>query len=401
MNEDKGVVVIGGGFAGVAATLQLRKKLKGKVKLTLIDRNPYHLFTPSLYEVATSEEPQKNIAIPFDVILSKGVQILQNEVIGIDTKTKQISMQDGLVIGYDYLLIAGGSEPAFMGITGLQEKSIGFKTLRDALLIKDKIKNMCCEEGKCNRKVQVVIGGGGFAGTELAAELLTYKDKIAKQNNLDRECLDLTIIQGGDKLLKELSEHVSVLAQKRLNYPNVHLAFGGHIKEVTDKEVLTDDGKSYPYQILIWTGGVKPNHLATQSNLPVNDHGGILVDNFLQVQGVENVFAVGDIAGYVDPVTKEHAHTVAQVAEEQGHAAGENIARLIQNKKMEEYKYRHWGYVVPLKGYFAVAELTGFHLDGFFGWILQQLVFLRYLLGILPVWKAFTRFNKFEMEMKK
>ncbi len=401
MNEDRGIVIIGGGFAGVAAALQLKKRLKGKVKITLIDRNPYHLFTPSLYEVATSEEPQKNIAIPFNLIFTKGVQIIQNEVVSIDTKTKQISLQDGLVVGYDYLLIAGGSESAYMGIAGLQEKSIGFKTLQDALVIKEKIKNMCCEEGKCNRKVQVIIGGGGFAGTELAAELLTYKDKIAKQNNLDRECLDLTIIQGSDKLLKELSEHVSVLAQKRLNYPNVHLAFGGHIKEVTDKEVLTDDGKSYPYQILIWTGGVKPNHLATQSNLPVNDHGGILVDNFLQVQGVENVFAVGDIAGYVDPTTKEHAHTVAQVAEEQGHAAGENIARLIQNKKMEEYKYRHWGYVVPLKGYFAVAELTGIHLDGFFGWILQQLVFLRYLLGILPFWKAFTRFNKFEMEMEK
>jgi NADH dehydrogenase len=289
-----------------------------------------------------------------------------------------------------------------MGIPGLKENSVGFKDLADALEIKEKIKNLCCKEGKCNRKVEVVIGGGGFAGIELAAELLSYKDRIAVQNGLDKDCLDMTIIQGSDKLLKELSPHVSKLAEERLNSPNVHFAFGGHIKEVTKTEVLTDDGKSYPYEIVIWTGGITANHLAKDSGLPVNDHGGILVNEFLQVQGMENVFAVGDVSGYVDPKTKEHARTVAQVAEEEGAVAGANVARLILGQKPEPYRYRHWGYVVPLRGYFAVAELVhGVRLDGFAGWILQQLVFLRYLYGILPIHRALERFNKFEMEMKK
>src|SRR5689334_14135743 len=101
-----------------------------------------------------------------------------------------------------------------MHIPGLKEHAIAFKTLEDAVKIKDKIKTQCCKDGVCHRKVQVVIGGGGFAGTELAAEILTYKERIAKQNGLDKNCLELTIIQGSDRLLKELDPHVSSIAQK-------------------------------------------------------------------------------------------------------------------------------------------------------------------------------------------
>src|SRR5882724_2726591 len=401
--DAKKIIVIGAGFGGIGAILELKKKLHTlPFTLTLIDRNPYHLFTPSLYEVATSEEPKSNVAIPLNKIFDENIELIQDEVEQIDAKTNTIILKKQKELKYDYIIIALGSEPAYMCIPGLQEHSIGFKTLDDAITIKNKIKTLCCEDGKCNKKVQVIIGGGGFAGTELAAELLSYKDRIAVQNRLDKNCLELTIIQGSDKLLKELTTHVSTLAEKRLNYPNVHLAFGGHIKEVTQTQVLTDNDKSYPYEILIWTGGIKPNHLAKDSNLPINDHGGILVNDFLQVQGFDNIFAVGDIAGYIDPKTQEHARTVAQVAEDEGHTAGGNILRLLSNQKLKPYHYRHWGYVVPLKGYFAVAELVyGIHFDGFLGWILQQLVFLRYLFGILHFWKALSRFNTFEMDMKK
>src|SRR6185369_4650833 len=206
----KQIVIIGGGFAGVAAGLQLKKSLgSNDAEITLVDKNPYHLFTPSLYEVATSEVPQKNIAIPFDKIFEHGVKRVRGEVTSIDPKTNTLILTDKTTIAFDYLVIALGSEPAYMGIPGLKENSVAFKWLRDAVTIKNQIKNMCCKEGKCDRKVQVIIGGGGFAGTELAAELLSYKDKIAVQNGLDKDCLDLTIIQGSDKLLKELNKHVS------------------------------------------------------------------------------------------------------------------------------------------------------------------------------------------------
>jgi NADH:quinone reductase (non-electrogenic) len=398
----KHIVVIGGGFAGVAAVLRLRTKLGNNAKITLIHKHKYHLFTPSLYEVATSEEPRQNVAIPLTKIFPSGVEILHDVVDTIDTTTNTLTLHTKKTLTYDYLLIAAGSQPAFMGIPGLEKYGTGFKSLQDALVIKKKIKNLCCKDGKCNRKVQAVIGGGGFAGTELAAELLTYKDRIAVQNGLDKDCLELTIIQGSDKLLKELNPRVSNLAEKRLSHPNVHFAFGGHIKEVTKTEVLTDNGKSYPYEILIWTGGVQPNSIAKNNNLPVTHRGGLIVNNYLQVKGFDNIYAAGDVAAYVDPVSGRPAPNVAQVAEDQGKTAANNIAATITNDSIQPYRYRHWGYVVPLKGYFAVAELEGnIHLSGFPGWILQQIVFLYYLLEILPWWRAMERFNTFEMEMKK
>lgn len=401
--EPKHVVVVGGGFAGIAAILKLRKHLyRTPVKITLVDKNRYHLFTPSLYEVATSEEPRKNVAIPFSKIFFRGVEMLHSNLITIDPTTNTLTFDDKTTLTYDYLVLTAGSQPAYMGIPGLEKYSTGFKTLQDALEIKKKIRNLCCKDGKCNRKVQAIIGGGGFAGTELAAELLTYKDRIAVQNGLDKNCLEITIIQGSEHLLNELNPSVSRLAEKRVNGPNVHLAFGGHIKEVTKDKVLTDNGKSFPYEILIWTGGVIPNALAKQNNLPVTHRGGLMVNNYLQVKGFDNIFAAGDIAAYIDPVTQKPAPNVAQVAEEQGATVGENVASMIKNEPITPYLFRHFGYVVPLKGYYAVAELMyNIKLTGFAGWILQQLVLLRYLLGIMPFIRAFERFDTFELEMEK
>lgn len=393
------VVILGGGFAGIAAAHYLAKKKTSAYNLTLIDQNSFHLFTPSLYEVATSESPRKNIAIPFKEIFGNKVHLVKGLVTQIDPKTKHIVLHNKQIISFDYLLIALGSESAFYYIPGLQEHAVPFKSLRDALLIKQKMKSMCCLDGKCNKKVQVVIGGGGFAGTELAAELMTYRDRLAKQYGLDKDCLRLTIIQGSDRLLKELDPHASKLAEKRIKNNAVNFAFGGHISKVDQKTVFTDNNKSYPYDILIWTGGVRANHFAKDNNLPVTSHGSIMINQFLQVEGIQNIFAAGDIAYF--PTNENHpAPQVAQVAEEQGKIAGENIFRLINNQTLVSYPYRHWGYIVPLKGHFAVAELMGiFHFDGFWGWVLEQLVFLRYLLGILPLSKALKKWNTFEEEL--
>src|ERR1700722_16396115 len=131
--EPKHVVVVGGGFAGIAAILKLRKHLyRTPVKITLVDRNRYHLFTPSLYEVATSEEPRKNVAIPFSKIFLKGVELLHNTVTIIDPATKTLTFTNKETLTYDYLILTAGSQPAFMGIPGLEKYSTGFKTLQDA-----------------------------------------------------------------------------------------------------------------------------------------------------------------------------------------------------------------------------------------------------------------------------
>ncbi len=395
------IVIVGGGFAGVAAGLELIKnKKKLNTRITLIDKNTFHLFTPSLYEVATSEEPQGNIAIPYKEIFDNKLTYLNGFVEKIDPKLNIIYLRGGQEKHFDYLILALGSQPAYFSIPGLKDYSIPLKALPDALKIREKIRTMCCKGDSCKKKVQVVIGGGGFSGTELAAELLTYKNKLSKQYKLSPSCLAITIIQGSNSLLKELDQHVSQIAQNRISQPNVQFCFGGHITQVTDKEILTDTGKSYPYDIFIWTGGVEANSIAKNSGLPTNKRGQVIVNQYLQTEGFPHIFAIGDIAGFVDSKTQSPVPTVAQVAEEQGKIAAKNVRQLITKEPILPYPYRHFGYVVPLRGHYASAELMGnIHIDGFFGWILQQLVFLRYLLEILPPLKAILKWNSFEQDL--
>lgn len=397
----KEIVILGGGFAGVAAAKQLLKHNTSHIKITLIDKKNFQLFTPSLYEVATSEEPQQNIALPYSQIFGDKVRIITASVSSLNSVKHVLKLHTGEDLHYDYLLLALGSEPTFYHIPGLKEHALSLKSLEDAVKIKNKISHLCCKEGACNRNVKVIIGGGGFAGTELAAELLTYKDRLAKQHHLDKDCLDISIIQGSDRLLKELDPHVSVIAEKRMKSPQIHFCFGGHIKEVTETQILTDNGKSYPYDIFLWTGGVQANSFLGNTGFSLSKHGQVIVDDHLRVEGKGNIFAAGDVAGFTDKTGKS-APGVAQVAEDEGRVAGENIYRTIMNKELLIYKIQHWGYIVPLRGKFASAELMGhFHFDGFMGWVLQQLVFLRYLLGIFPFWKAFRRWNSFEVNLEQ
>lgn len=396
------IIIAGGGFAGISAGLYLKKTLsKTGAKLILIDKNPFHLFTPSLYEVATSEEPQKNIAISISEIFENSIEVITSEITKIDPKTQNIKLKNGENISYDYLIIALGSEPAFYNIDGLHEYSFPLKTVADAVKIKDIIHKLCDLKAPKKEMINIIVGGGGFSGTELAAELLEYVFKLSKGHNLPPNLIKVCIIAGSEKLLKELDDHVSNIATARLKKLGADFIFGSHIKEVFKNKLITDKNQEFLFDVLIWTGGIKANSILLSSGLSLSKSGQVPVNEFLQTKEFPNVFAVGDIAEFSDPKSQKKAPGVAQVAEDEGKIAGENIARLIEKKPLVPYKYKHFGYIVPLKGRYAVYEEGWLHIDGFFAWVLQQIVFLRYLLGILPFYKAFKRWNQFEKDLRQ
>lgn len=395
------IVVLGGGFGGVSSALTLlNKKLNYKIEITLIDQNNYHLFTPSLYEVATAEETQSNIAIPFKEIFKDRIKIIKAKIGTIDTNTQTITLADETKIQYDYLIIALGSQPSYFDIPGLEKYSLPLKNLKDAVKIKNSIDSIYRKKAAAGEKTRIIIGGGGFSGTELAAEIAKYRNYLSKIHNLPPGYIDIKIIQGSERLLKELDLKVSDTAEKRLLHQRIDLCVGAHIKNITNEIIETDDGKKYDYDILLWTGGIEGNSLAKKSDLPTNKRGQIPVTQTLQIANLDNVFAIGDIACFVDTKTNIQIPQVVQVAEDQGKIAAENIGRLINKIPLTEYQYKHFGYVVPLCGRYAAAELNwGIKVYGFFGWLIQQIVFLRYLLGILSISKAFKKWNKFEKDL--
>ncbi len=396
----KQIVILGGGFAGVAAALALKKHLpKNQALITLIDRQNYHLFTPSLYEVATSEEPQGNIAIPFEKIFGNSVTLIKSTVSKIDTSNNKVILSSDQEVNYDYLISCLGSQSAYFGIEGLEEHSLPLKTLNEAMQIKMKLNTTFTEEKTMEKPLRVFIGGGGFSGTELAAEIVNHRDLMCNVLHRDKRCFEVGVIEGADRLLSVLDKQVSTLAQEKLEKNLVKIYLNSFIEKVTDKQILIKGGLVLDYDLLIWTGGVMPSSLGKSSGLPVDKRGGLLANSYLQVEGLQNVFTAGDNTFYMDPSTSKAAPGVAQVAEEEGKLVGENVARVILGKTLKNYNLRHFGYIVPLKGRSAATELQIFHFHGFLGWVLQQIVFLRYLLGILPFSDAFSRWNKFEREL--
>ena len=394
----KQIIVLGGGFAGTAAVLRLKKIFKNKeISITLIDRNSYHLFTPSLYEVATSEEPKKNIAIPLHEIFPDRISIVKSNIKNIDTKSRYVTVSDDIKYNYDQLIIALGSEPAYYDIEGLRQYGVALKTLESSVKIREKIKEIYHEKVQDGKVMKIIIGGGGFTGTELAAELTEYRKKLSAHHKKPAENLKITVIQGPESLLKELDVKVSKIAKERLERENIELCFGFHIKKVEKNILETDNGRKHDFDILIWTGGVRASSVILESGFKVNGKGQVSIDDKMLIFGFKNVFAVGDIAEFADPYTNKPTPGVARIAIEEGKIAGENAARSVLGKELISYKYRHWGYIIPIKGKFAVCELIWFRIVGFWGWVLQQLVFLHYLLEILSVSKALRRWNKFEM----
>jgi len=401
MKFKKNVVILGGGFGGVRAALDLARYAKTlDIRITLIDRNSCHLFTPSLYEVATKEEPQKNITIPLKEIFGNEVHLVRDEVASIDKEHKMVRTKNKACFYYDYLIIALGSETAYFGISGLVEHSFALKTLSDAMHIQRAIKNAYKKKAKLG-VIDVFVGGGGSSGTELVGELLTFRESLANQHLCSNDCMRITIIQKSDRVLRELNKKASEAARKRLESYGVRLFLGEHVKSLTKDCITTDMGSCYKYDIFIWTGGVRGSSVIGKNGFSTNDRGQLIVDEYLQVVGYKNIFAAGDNAEFIDIKTKQHAPWLAQVAEKQGKVVAENIYRLIKRVPLKKYKLSNFGHAVPLKGRFAIVEFNGIYIVGFLGWIIQQVVFLRYLLGILPLFKAFRRWNRFEAELKQ
>lgn len=396
-------VILGAGFGGVRCALDLEKNILKESEIIVVDKNDYHTFQPALYEVASAFYVGNNIrgqkfdfhkikrsaAIPLmEIFKGKNIKFIQAEVKSIDVAVKNITFSSGEVINFDYLVFALGSETNYFGIPHLAEKSYPLKSVEDALNIKAAIDELFYN-AKSDEMIKIAIGGGGVAGSEFAGELMGDIRKLVKRHKHLKDKVLVTVIEASPNVLGGAAPWIAEIAKKRLEDLGVKILTSKKIIDIADKEVLLDGGEKVPFNILIWTAGIKANGIFSKiSGLNIDKSCKIVVDMSLQAHPHSNVFAIGDNTWCFDPVSQRAAPTMMKTAIDQGALAAKNIVNLIDGKPLEKYKHQGGRFIVPIGGRFGIADLGSTHLIGSLAWFLKQLTFLQYFATILPTYKA-------------
>ncbi|PIR54692.1 hypothetical protein COU74_05400 [Candidatus Peregrinibacteria bacterium CG10_big_fil_rev_8_21_14_0_10_36_19] len=392
----KNIVILGAGFAGLKVTQDLTKKLKDpNYNITLIEKSDVHLYRADLYEVATAfnqkitkeclTKLRNTIATPItELVDTNRVKLIKDEVVKI--KSREILLKKGKPVKYDYLVVALGSITNYFKIPGLEKYSLPLKDIQDGIAINCHLDQhlQSLWEKKSQKEVNIVIGGGGATGVETATELTSAYKKLCKKYDYPYKKIHIHIIEG-QKMLGGMDAKGTKIIKARLKELNVKVHFKSFITKVTAKEITIKDApEKLPYDILIWTGGVKSN--------PVVGSKPIEVRPTLQSKDAPSIFAAGDNAFYPDPQNpKQRLPMLARTAFDQGSLIAENIIRNIKGKKLKNYKHASLIYILPLGGRFALLKTQKHLISGRLIWYLRRLIFLKYSLAILPFWKGLRK----------
>jgi len=381
------IVIIGGGFAGLALVEGLKRK---DVQVVLLDRNNFHQFQPLLYQVATSGLEPDSIAFPFRKQISgyKNIIFRLAEVEEIKTENKTIYTNKGSLT-YDFLVLATGTKTNFFGMKNVEENSLGMKGIRDSLNIRHKmIQNLEQAAITCNKKEQealtnFVIVGGGPAGVEMAGALAEFQKYILPKDypEYSSSIMKIYLVEGSNKLISAMSNKASTKTLKYLKELNVEVLLNEIVSDYDGEVVTTKSEKKIHAKNLIWTAGVKgqlpkgidKEHFVNGNRLKTNNH--------LQVQGYKDVFAMGDIAAVITKETPKGHPQVAQPAIQQGKFLSKTLINIINNRPLKPFKYKDKGSLATVGKRRAVADLGKLKFTGYTAWLLWSFVHLMSISG--------------------
>ena len=393
----KTVLIVGGGYAGIAAAKGLIRR-RVDARIILVDQNAYHGLPSDYYELATANLSEKKpidwerfkqrAAISFaDIFAHQSIEIKNDRLERVNLKRDSCVFTQSGEQPYDFLLLALGAETNFYNIPRLQEYAHGFKTIPDVLEARNAIDELFARKAK-HEPIHIVIGGGGFTGCEVAAELIGFIKKLARHHSQPLSSIHVTIIEAGTTLLPGGSPWLQAVAKKRLEALGITIIFEKSIKSVTANEAFFD-GFSLPYDILFWTAGVKANSFFDQWTEIIKEKAGSAgVDQTLRLPNCQNVFILGDAAYCPNPATGKPEPMTAQVAIRHGKYGAETVAALLKNRAPKLYRHKKPLLLISLGGKYAILDCGWIRLRGLMSWILKRAALLRYLLSILPLYKA-------------
>lgn len=403
------IVILGGGFGGVRCALDLGRYAGDELQIILIDRNSYHLFTPTLYEVASAApmkgdnafhlKLRRSISIPYSQIFAgKGVDFVQAEISSVDLVRKHVILDGGEIVDFDYCVLAMGSQASDFGIPGVYEYAYQFKTVNDGLALNQKLNQLFrgVKEGIAPGPVSFLIIGAGFTGIELAAELAMCAKMLSRKLGLDKRSYTLTLFEAAPNILPMIQDKERALIVQRLTELGVSIMANSAIESVQSDSVRLKNGQVVKGSAVVWTAGVQPSALLKGIHgLTLTPKGKVPVGPGLNVIASPHVFALGDVIEFIDPKTQKPIPGLAYTAQAQGRVVARNLISAIRGDELAPYSAKYEQWIAPVGAKYAVAHLsTSVTWKGFFGWAARGFADIRYFMSILPFREAFDLFRK-------
>jgi NADH dehydrogenase len=381
------IVIVGGGFAG----LNLAKALSSiKAQIVLFDKNNHHTFQPLLYQVATSGLESNAIVYPLRKTFwgQHNIYFRMGEVIEIQPEHNTLFTSIGS-LHYDYLVVATGANTNYFGNEQIPKFAYQLKSIEDAIELRNLIiRNLeqallTDNQEVLNSLIDYVIVGGGPTGVEMAGALAELKMHVFPHDykEIDFKEMDIHLINSSPRLLQAMSEQASTKAKEFLEKMGVRVSLNQRVLDYDGELVTLNNGEKIRTKLLIWAAGVEGAPIEGVNDNCYLSGKRLKVNEFNQVEGYENIFAIGDVACMMSEEYPKGHPMMAQPAIQQGKHLAKNLRNLLTNKPLKAFKYFDKGSMATIGRNKAVADLKSMKLQGFFAWIIWIFVHLMFLIG--------------------
>src|SRR5215471_6247245 len=382
------IIIVGGGFAGLAAAKALKKS---PAEITLIDRTNHHLFQPLLYQVATSVLSPNQIGFPIRGILQnqKNATVILGEVTGVDKDKKCVFVSDAdrqdVPLTYDYLILATGATHSYFGRNEFEKFAPGIKSLADAEATRNKVLQAFelaeAEEDPSRHRdlLTFVLVGAGPTGVEMAGALAVLVQTTLKSDfrRIDPSSARIVLVDKNPRVLGSFSEHLSQAAKQRLERLGVEVRLGHGVDQI-DADGVVVAGERIASKTVIWTAGVAPSPAGKWLKVETDHAGRVRVQDDLTVPGHPEIFVIGDTAAFQQD--GKPLAGVAQVAMQQGRYAGKLInSRITGTKEPSPFRYFDKGTMAVVGKGFAVLQSGKVQTSGLVAWLIWAFVHLQFL----------------------
>lgn len=389
----KKVIVLGAGYAGLKTVVELQKKLRGQVDITLVNENPYHYEATDLHEVASGNLPASKITFPVaDVLNPEMTTLILDHVERVDRDKKTVELRNHQPLSYDYCVFALGFVSETFGIKGAEENSLPMTNVKESEAIHDHIiaQMKDYQETKNPNDLKLIICGAGFTGIELAGALADARPRYAKLAGVTPDQIDIHIIDASKRLLPMFNEKLADYGINLLKKLDVKITTEARIQEIQPNTVLyksAEDTDSDPLHkveanTIIWTTGVSGNPVVAESGLQAR-RGRVMDSEHLTAPEYDDMYMIGDVAAVMPPDGKRPYPTTAQIALSMANYVAKDIAARVKGTaRPAAYVYKSLGTVASVGNTRAFGEASGHSFKGYPASVLKKIIMNKSLMEL-------------------